>query len=112
MLPCTGHNCVWHNQLPAWVEAGNFDNATLLSIIETHCGTLVGHYAGQMYAPLSLSLRRKHTDVELVKMYVRANVFYLSLLNFQLANRRLGCNKWYEVTKSDSHLYLHECLYL
>ena len=77
MPPCTGHNCVWHNQLPDWVEAGNFDNATLLSIIETHCGTLVGHYAGQMYASLSLSFRRKHTDVELVKMYVRANVFYL-----------------------------------
>ncbi|KAF8173044.1 endo-1,4-beta xylanase [Pholiota molesta] len=45
-----GHNCVWHNQLPAWVTAGNFDNATLLSIVETHCGTLVGHYKGQMYA--------------------------------------------------------------
>ncbi|KJA14513.1 glycoside hydrolase family 10 protein [Hypholoma sublateritium FD-334 SS-4] len=44
-----GHNCVWHNQLPDWVEAGDFDNATLLSIIENHCGTLVGHYAGQMY---------------------------------------------------------------
>ncbi|KDR75990.1 hypothetical protein GALMADRAFT_210718 [Galerina marginata CBS 339.88] len=43
-----GHNCVWHNQLPNWVTAGNFDNATLLSIVENHCGTLVGHYKGQI----------------------------------------------------------------
>ncbi|KAF9478337.1 endo-1,4-beta xylanase [Pholiota conissans] len=45
-----GHNCVWHNQLPDWVTAGNFDNATLLSIVQNHCGTLVGHYKGQIYA--------------------------------------------------------------
>ncbi|KAF4613898.1 hypothetical protein D9613_007495 [Agrocybe pediades] len=32
-----GHNCVWHNQLPSWVTAGNFNNATLLSIVQTHC---------------------------------------------------------------------------
>lgn len=43
-----GHNCVWHNQLPGWVTSGNFDKATLESIVETHCGTIVGHYKGQM----------------------------------------------------------------
>ncbi|KAF9563191.1 endo-1,4-beta xylanase [Agrocybe pediades] len=43
-----GHNCVWHNQLPDWVTAGNFDNATLLSIVQNHCGTLVGHYKGKI----------------------------------------------------------------
>ncbi|KAF9007116.1 endo-1,4-beta xylanase [Cyathus striatus] len=43
-----GHNCVWHNQLASWVTDGNFDNATLLSIVENHCGTLVGHYKGQI----------------------------------------------------------------
>ncbi|KAI0322739.1 endo-1,4-beta-xylanase A precursor [Amylostereum chailletii] len=45
-----GHNCVWHNQLPSWVTDGNFDASTLQSIIETHCGTVVGHYKGQTYA--------------------------------------------------------------
>ncbi|KIJ66930.1 glycoside hydrolase family 10 protein [Hydnomerulius pinastri MD-312] len=45
-----GHNCVWYNQLPSWVTSGNFDAATLTSIIQTHCSTLVGHYKGQMYA--------------------------------------------------------------
>ncbi|KDR75989.1 hypothetical protein GALMADRAFT_96497 [Galerina marginata CBS 339.88] len=43
-----GHNCVWHNQLPSWVTSGGFNNATLLSIVQTHCGTLVGHYKGKI----------------------------------------------------------------
>ncbi|KAF9450082.1 glycoside hydrolase family 10 protein [Macrolepiota fuliginosa MF-IS2] len=43
-----GHNCVWHNQLPSWVTSGNFDNATLLSIVENHCSTLVSHYKGNI----------------------------------------------------------------
>ncbi|GLB40262.1 putative beta-xylanase [Lyophyllum shimeji] len=43
-----GHNCVWHNQLPSWVSSGGFNNATLLSIVQTHCSTLVGHYRGQI----------------------------------------------------------------
>jgi len=45
-----GHNCVWYSQLPSWVTAGNFDAADLTSIIQTHCGTLVGRYAGQVYS--------------------------------------------------------------
>ncbi|TFK40448.1 endo-1,4-beta-xylanase C precursor [Crucibulum laeve] len=44
-----GHNCVWYNQLPSWVTSGNFDNATLTSIIQNHCSTLVGHYKGQIW---------------------------------------------------------------
>ncbi|KAF9036236.1 endo-1,4-beta xylanase [Panaeolus papilionaceus] len=44
-----GHNCVWHSQLPDWVEAGNFDKKTLLSIVETHCSTLVRHYRGKIW---------------------------------------------------------------
>ncbi|KAF9267961.1 endo-1,4-beta-xylanase C precursor [Marasmius fiardii PR-910] len=43
-----GHNCVWHSQLPSWVTSGNFDNATLLSIVQNHCSTVVGHYKGQI----------------------------------------------------------------
>ncbi|KAF9466619.1 endo-1,4-beta xylanase [Collybia nuda] len=43
-----GHNCVWHNQLPAWVTNGNFDNATLTSIVQNHCSTLVAHYKGKI----------------------------------------------------------------
>ncbi|KJA14514.1 glycoside hydrolase family 10 protein [Hypholoma sublateritium FD-334 SS-4] len=44
-----GHNCVWHSQLAPWVEAGHFDNATLRSIVETHCHTLVKHYKGDIW---------------------------------------------------------------
>ncbi|KAI0046587.1 glycoside hydrolase family 10 protein [Auriscalpium vulgare] len=45
-----GHNCVWYNQLPSWVTSGNFDAATLQSIITTHCSTIVGHYKGDTYS--------------------------------------------------------------
>ncbi|KAI0737567.1 endo-beta-1,4-glucanase [Daedaleopsis nitida] len=45
-----GHNCVWHNQLPAWVTNGHFNSQQLTSIVQTHCSTLVGHYKGQVYA--------------------------------------------------------------
>ncbi|OCH84508.1 endo-beta-1,4-glucanase [Obba rivulosa] len=45
-----GHNCVWHEQLPDWVAFGTFTSDELISIVENHCGTLVGHYTGQMYA--------------------------------------------------------------
>ncbi|TFK49659.1 beta-1,4-endoxylanase, partial [Heliocybe sulcata] len=42
-----GHNCVWYNQLPSWVSSGNFNSATLSSILTTHCSTVVGRYKGQ-----------------------------------------------------------------
>nr|BAO79522.1 endo-1,4-beta-xylanase [Irpex lacteus] len=45
-----GHNCVWHNQLPSWVSSGSFTADQLTSIIQNHCGTLVGHYKGQIYS--------------------------------------------------------------
>ncbi|KAI0034219.1 endo-1,4-B-xylanase A [Vararia minispora EC-137] len=45
-----GHNCVWYNQLPSWVSGGKFTTAQLTSIIQNHCGTLVGHFKGQTYA--------------------------------------------------------------
>ncbi|KDQ57133.1 glycoside hydrolase family 10 protein [Jaapia argillacea MUCL 33604] len=45
-----GHNCVWYNQLPSWVTATTWTAAQLSSIVSTHCGTLVGHYKGQVYS--------------------------------------------------------------
>ncbi|KIP10503.1 glycoside hydrolase family 10 protein [Phlebiopsis gigantea 11061_1 CR5-6] len=45
-----GHNCVWYNQLPSWVTSTTWTAATLTSAIQTHCGTLVGHYKGQIYS--------------------------------------------------------------
>ncbi|KAM5537223.1 hypothetical protein V8D89_009156 [Ganoderma adspersum] len=45
-----GHNCVWYNQLPSWVSNGQFTTADLTTVIQNHCGTLVGHYKGQVYS--------------------------------------------------------------
>ncbi|KAK5999707.1 hypothetical protein QM012_005113 [Aureobasidium pullulans] len=38
------HTLVWHSQLPAWVSQGNFDNKTLISIIENHIKNVAGRY--------------------------------------------------------------------
>ncbi|KAJ7216627.1 endo-1,4-beta-xylanase A precursor [Mycena pura] len=45
-----GHNCVWYNQLASWVTATSFNATTLTSILQTHCSTVVSHYAGQIYS--------------------------------------------------------------
>ncbi|KAF9807719.1 hypothetical protein IEO21_08102 [Rhodonia placenta] len=45
-----GHNCVWYEELPDWVTANNYNATELAAIVANHTGTLVGYYAGQMYA--------------------------------------------------------------
>ncbi|KAL2751824.1 glycoside hydrolase family 10 protein [Sodiomyces alcalophilus JCM 7366] len=47
------HTLVWHSQLAPWVEAGNYDNATLIEIMRSHIYTVAGRYKG----------RCKHWDV-------------------------------------------------
>lgn len=38
------HTLVWHSQLPFWVSKGNFDNRTLISIMENHIKNVAGRY--------------------------------------------------------------------
>lgn len=45
-----GHTLVWHNQTPGWLTSGNFTPAQLSSILQDHINTVVGRYAGQVYA--------------------------------------------------------------
>ncbi|OCH86749.1 endo-1,4-beta-xylanase [Obba rivulosa] len=52
-----GHNCVWYSQLPDWVAFGNFTFDELIAIVENHCGTLVGHYRGQISLSTTCSNR-------------------------------------------------------
>ena len=48
VLSCSGHNCVWHQRVPDWVANGTFTESEILSVVENHCGTLVGRYRGQV----------------------------------------------------------------
>ncbi|KAF2139001.1 carbohydrate-binding module family 1 protein [Aplosporella prunicola CBS 121167] len=41
------HNLVWYQQLPSWVSSGNFDNATLVEILQNHITNEVKHYKGR-----------------------------------------------------------------
>lgn len=41
------HTLIWYSQLPAWVSGGGFDNATLISIMETHINEVMGRYKGK-----------------------------------------------------------------
>jgi endo-1,4-beta-xylanase len=45
-----GHTLVWHNQLPSWVTSGAYTPTQLSGILHDHINTVVGHYAGQVYA--------------------------------------------------------------
>jgi GH35 family endo-1,4-beta-xylanase len=62
-----GHNCVWYNQLPSWVTSGNFDATELSSIVVNHCSTIVGYWAGKMYAHLFIVCDVVHnTDMKIL----------------------------------------------
>jgi endo-1,4-beta-xylanase len=41
------HNLVWHSQLPPWIAAGNFTNATLISVMENHIKNLAGRWGAK-----------------------------------------------------------------
>lgn len=43
-----GHALIWHNQLPSWVEEGDFSRDELLAVMEEHITTVVGRYKGQI----------------------------------------------------------------
>lgn len=45
-----GHTLVWHNQVPSWVTTGNFTPLQLSAILQDHIATVMGHYAGKVYA--------------------------------------------------------------
>ncbi|KAI0819204.1 endo-1,4-beta xylanase [Trametes gibbosa] len=46
-----GHNCVWHNQLPDWLQTGTFSAPDLAFIVSRHCFNLVSHYKGHYGSP-------------------------------------------------------------
>ena len=45
-----GHTLVWYQQNPAWLSNGNYTPDQLAGILQNHINTVVGRYAGQVYA--------------------------------------------------------------
>jgi endo-1,4-beta-xylanase len=45
-----GHTLVWHRQVPLWVTRGGYTAAQLATVLEDHINTVMGHYAGKVYA--------------------------------------------------------------
>lgn len=45
-----GHTLVWHNQVARWVTEGNFTPEERAEISHQHIQTVVGRYAGKVYA--------------------------------------------------------------
>ena len=45
----SGHNLVWHNQLPDWLTSGSFTNAQLASLLKQHIFTEAGHFRGKIW---------------------------------------------------------------
>nr|VWP00034.1 Dual O-methyltransferase/FAD-dependent monooxygenase CTB3 (Cercosporin toxin biosynthesis cluster protein 3) [Includes: O-methyltransferase (EC, FAD-dependent monooxygenase (EC ] [Ganoderma boninense] len=43
-----GHNCVWHNDIPAWVTTTTWTAPELAHVVQEHCFNIVRHWAGQM----------------------------------------------------------------
>jgi endo-1,4-beta-xylanase len=45
-----GHTLVWHRQLPAWVEKGDWTREELMEVLREHITTVVGRYKGRIAA--------------------------------------------------------------
>ena len=43
-----GHNCVWYNDLPAWVTNTMWTAPELAEVVQEHCFNIVRHWEGQM----------------------------------------------------------------
>jgi endo-1,4-beta-xylanase len=45
-----GHTLVWHNQLPGWLEGGDWSKEELMAVLRDHIHTVVGRYRGRVVA--------------------------------------------------------------
>ncbi len=45
-----GHNLLWYEHNPKWLESGQFTPAELHGVMQRHITTVAGHYAGHVFA--------------------------------------------------------------
>jgi endo-1,4-beta-xylanase len=45
-----GHNLLWHEQNPGWLNNGQFTGAELHDIVRRHISTVARHFAGRVFA--------------------------------------------------------------
>jgi endo-1,4-beta-xylanase len=45
-----GHTLVWHNQLPLWARASDYDRDEAIALLRDHVTTLVERYRGRVWA--------------------------------------------------------------
>ncbi|MBN1580926.1 MAG: endo-1,4-beta-xylanase [Anaerolineae bacterium] len=43
-----GHALIWHQQVPQWIEQGDWTRETLLTVMGDHISTVVGRYKGRV----------------------------------------------------------------
>ncbi|MBE2999423.1 endo-1,4-beta-xylanase [Nocardiopsis sp. HNM0947] len=43
-----GHTLMWHNQLPEWLEEGDWEEEELREVVQEHAEALLGRYQGRM----------------------------------------------------------------
>ncbi|PIL29539.1 hypothetical protein GSI_08347 [Ganoderma sinense ZZ0214-1] len=57
-----GHNCVWYNDIPAWVTNTTWTAPDLAEVVQEHCFNIVRHWAGQIWDVINGSSSRSRLE--------------------------------------------------
>ncbi|KAJ6489198.1 endo-1,4-B-xylanase A [Mycena vitilis] len=80
-----GHSCVSYDEIPNWVNAGNFNSGQYHSILINHCSTLIKRYAGQMWGYAWDVINAPFTDDGHLRPFVFTQAVSLGSGYFEIA---------------------------